>query len=104
MSGDNSVTIGDHFSTFVRDKINQGRYESVSEVIRAGLRLLEAEETRLELLKEKLSIKHQEDEMLLELPFENPHPLDEQNSDQAEVNRNNDFMHELSDFRKNKLT
>lgn len=55
MPRNTSVTIGEHFSEFVSDRINEGRFESVSEVVRAGLRLLEADEARLELLREKLS-------------------------------------------------
>ncbi len=55
MPRNTSVTIGEHFSEFVRDKSNEGRFESVSEVVRAGLRLLEADEAKLELLRDKLS-------------------------------------------------
>lgn len=46
-----SVTLGEHFSSFVSSKIAEGRFQSASEAVRAGLRLLEAEETRLEMLK-----------------------------------------------------
>jgi antitoxin ParD1/3/4 len=41
MSKNTSVALGDHFSTFVDRQIADGRYGNVSEVIRAGLRLLE---------------------------------------------------------------
>ncbi len=41
-----SFALGDHFRDFARRKIEEGRFESVSEVIRAGLRLLEEEEQR----------------------------------------------------------
>ena len=51
MPRNTSVTLGDHFSSFVSNKIAEGRFQSASEAVRAGLRLLEAEETRLELLK-----------------------------------------------------
>ncbi|MFO1082543.1 MAG: type II toxin-antitoxin system ParD family antitoxin [Reyranellaceae bacterium] len=36
-----SVSLGDHFDSFVREQIARGRYQNVSEVIRAALRLLE---------------------------------------------------------------
>lgn len=54
MARNTSVTLGDHFSEFVENKINAGRFESTSEAIRAGLRLLEQQETQLDLLRKKL--------------------------------------------------
>ena len=36
-----SISLGDHFERFVQQKIAQGRYQNSSEVVRAGLRLLE---------------------------------------------------------------
>ncbi len=54
MARNTSVTLGDHFDEFVLEKINAGRFQSVSEVVRAGLRKLEEDEARLQLLKDKL--------------------------------------------------
>lgn len=54
MARNTSVTLGDHFDEFVAEKISAGRFHSVSEVVRAGLRKLEDDETKLELLREKL--------------------------------------------------
>lgn len=53
----NSVTsfaLGDHFREFAQRKVREGRYASTSEVVRAGLRLLEAEEEKLEALRQAI--------------------------------------------------
>ena len=54
MARNTSVTLGDHFDKFVDEQIAQGRYQSVSEVVRAGLRKLEEHEARLKALRVKL--------------------------------------------------
>ena len=54
MARNTSVTLGDHFDEFVSEKIRTGRFHSVSEVVRAGLRKLEDDETKLQLLRDKL--------------------------------------------------
>lgn len=51
MSKNTSVSLGGHFESFVQGGIANGRYKNASEVIRAGLRLLEEEENRVVLLK-----------------------------------------------------
>jgi antitoxin ParD1/3/4 len=54
-----SINLGGHFEEFVRERISQGRYQNASEVVRAGLRLLEEHEIgvgeRARLLKEKIN-------------------------------------------------
>ncbi|MBF0648688.1 type II toxin-antitoxin system ParD family antitoxin [Dysgonomonas sp. GY75] len=51
MRKNTSVSLGSYFDRFVESSISQGRYKNASEVIRAGLRLLEEEEERLSALK-----------------------------------------------------
>lgn len=46
-----SVAIGPYFENFIKEKISQGRYNNASEVIRAGLRLLEENDRHLRILK-----------------------------------------------------
>ncbi len=56
MSKNTSISIGNHFEDFMQSKINSGRYKSKSEVVRAGLRLLENEEKKMEVLEEALEL------------------------------------------------
>lgn len=54
MGRNTSVALGDHFENFVDSKISTGRFKNASEVIRAGLRLLEEEENKMQALKKAL--------------------------------------------------
>lgn len=54
MGRNTSVSLGDYFEEFVENKISEGRYKNISEIIRAGLRLLEEEEDKITLLKNAL--------------------------------------------------
>jgi len=51
MSKNTSISLGNYFDDFVHQRISEGRYKNVSEVIRAGLRLLEEEESKVSSLK-----------------------------------------------------
>ncbi len=54
MSRNTSVSLGEHFVGFIDERIASGRYNSASDVIRAGLRLLEEHESRVEALRDAL--------------------------------------------------
>lgn len=54
MSKNTSFSLGEHFSSFVETQVGQGRYSSASDVVRAGLRLLEEQEAKLEALRAAL--------------------------------------------------
>jgi antitoxin ParD1/3/4 len=54
MSKNTSFSIGEHFSEFVEEQVREGRYSSASDVVRAALRLLEEQETKLAALRAAL--------------------------------------------------
>ena len=54
MSKNTSISLGIHFDKFIQSLINAGRYNNTSEVIRAGLRLLEEEESKIIALKQAI--------------------------------------------------
>ena len=51
MGRNTSISLGNYFESFVKNRINEGRYKNASEVIRAGLRLLEERENKVQALK-----------------------------------------------------
>tara|TARA_R110002167_G_scaffold70001_1_gene197099 strand:+ start:1922 stop:2161 length:240 start_codon:yes stop_codon:yes gene_type:complete len=54
MAKNTSMTLGEHFDGFIAKQLESGRYSSASEVVRAGLRMLEGSETKLERLRNLL--------------------------------------------------
>lgn len=51
MNKNTSISLGEYFDSFVQNSIAKGRFKNASEVIRAGLRLLEEEESKVNALK-----------------------------------------------------
>jgi antitoxin ParD1/3/4 len=49
-----SVALSPHFESFIQEQVKSGRYNNASEVVRAGLRLLEDEHGRAKLQQEQL--------------------------------------------------
>lgn len=54
MARNTSVSLGDHFADFVDAQVRSGRYGSASDVLRAGLRLLEEHEAKVKALEAAL--------------------------------------------------
>ena len=54
MSKNTSISLGNYFEKFAKERIAEGRYKNVSEVVRAGLRLLEEEENKVIALKQAI--------------------------------------------------
>ena len=46
-----SYAVGEHFDSFIRKQVTEGRYKNASEVVREGLRLVEEREAKLTALK-----------------------------------------------------
>lgn len=54
MPRNTSISLGDHFAGFVDRSVESGRYQSASDVVRAGLRLLEEHEAKVDALRQAL--------------------------------------------------
>ena len=55
MGRNTSVSLGNYFEDFVDNRVSEGRFKNASEVIRAGLRLLEEEESKIIVLKNAIN-------------------------------------------------
>lgn len=68
MARNTSVSLGDHFAAFIDAQVEAGRYNSASDVVRAGLRLLEEREAAVRALQEALIAGEQSGSSV---PFDN---------------------------------
>lgn len=67
MSKNTSFALGSHFTSFIDSQVRSGRYGTASDVMRAGLRLLEEHEAKVKALQDAITAGIQSGE---------PHPLD----------------------------
>lgn len=51
MGRNTSISLGNHFESFIESTVSRGRFGNASEIVRAGLRLLEEEENRIIVLR-----------------------------------------------------
>lgn len=54
MGKNTSISLGNHFENFIESSVNNGRFNNASEVVRAGLRLLEDEESKIIALRKAI--------------------------------------------------
>ncbi|CAM3091102.1 type II toxin-antitoxin system ParD family antitoxin [Kaistella daneshvariae] len=54
MGRNTSVSLGNYFEDFVDQSVTNGRFKNASEVICAGLRLLEEEENKIKVLEKAI--------------------------------------------------
>jgi antitoxin ParD1/3/4 len=55
MAKTTSFVLGDHFSDFIDRQVSTGRFGSASEVVRAGLRVLEEHEAKQRALQQAIT-------------------------------------------------
>jgi len=51
-----TFVVGERYEAFISNQLSEGRYNNASEVVRAGLRMLEDHETRLNALRQEIAL------------------------------------------------
>jgi len=59
MAKNTSILLGEYFENFVKNEVASGKFSSVSEVVRAALRLFENEEKKYQVLITELELGEQ---------------------------------------------
>lgn len=80
MKRNTSISLDPHFSEFIDSQVAAGRYNSASDVMRAGLRLLEEHEAKLVALRAAL---REGEESGPAKPFDFDAFLDRKNAERA---------------------
>jgi len=65
MAKNTSISLGPHFENFIQSQISTGRYKSVSDVVRASLRLLENDENKNNMVTLEELIKESENSKMI---------------------------------------
>ncbi len=69
MNKNTSFILGEHYGAFLSKQVAAGRYGSGSEVLRAGLRLLEEREAALDVIRAAL-VEGEESGLPVEIDFD----------------------------------
>jgi antitoxin ParD1/3/4 len=56
MARTTAVTLDEHYENFIGEQVESGRFGSASDVVREGLRMLEAHQRQLDWLREQIAI------------------------------------------------
>lgn len=54
MARNTSILLGEYFEKYIHEQISTGKYSSVSEVVRAALRVFEQEENKVKMINTEL--------------------------------------------------
>ncbi|OQX75208.1 MAG: antitoxin [Bacteroidetes bacterium 4484_249] len=58
-----SISLGNHFESFINREISSGKYNTVSEVVKSALKLLENEEQKIKKLRKAIELGENSDKI-----------------------------------------